>query len=497
MSEKITRINENIRIHDENLYKKGDLSYARNRTIGAGTETEDEYDASEMARRKQMYGNKGRAVTGGEFDYGETTVSKGRVATGGMYVIYTGKNHLNPSAAEDNTALNSSNDGNGGIEGAVVGTGAGMSNHRVSSGNRLRQAYRQITSQNKTYNRTSEALTSARRKITRASLNSVKKSGETAANVLTLGRYKAVKESRDAKKKRQAIRERSKSSDSKVKRKNGKRPLLRKRTAVGKLGNAMTRTIAMSNAQAAQKEVQVGMMESAGVATALAIKMVAVVMMVANIVAKLALLVVTVIVGIIVVAVTSLAGVVAAIVAVVVLVAGIIGIVVSVNDEEDDGSTRIGLHSFETVYEDLESQYESKITGLVNMGAEAGYENYEIKGGKASAEDIMAVYLAVDTKNGYGTFEANSIWFSLDANGINLLTEIYWKFNEVSYAVEGEDSKSMVITATAKDKEAVAEEYGVKDELGNVGAKYFFVMNMVKNHDRSDWYALPVGKYSF
>ena len=197
MSEKITRISENIRTHDENGYIKGDLSYARNRTIGAGTETEDEYDAAEMARRKQMYGNKGRAVTGGEFDSGDTTVNKGIVASSGKHVTYTGKNHLNPSAAEDNTALNSSNDGNGGIDGTVVGTGAGMSNHSVSSGSRLRQAYRQIASQNKTYNRTSEVLTNARRKITRASLNSVKKSGETAANVLTLGRYKAVKESRD------------------------------------------------------------------------------------------------------------------------------------------------------------------------------------------------------------------------------------------------------------------------------------------------------------
>ena len=128
------------------------------------------------------------------------------------------------------------------------------------------------------------------------------------------------------------------------------------------------------------------------------------------------------------------------------------------------------------------------------MGSEAGYEYYEIKGGKASAEDIMAVYLAVDTKNGYGTFEANGIWFSIDANGINLLTEIYWKFNEVSYAVEGADSKNIVITATAKDKQTVAAEYDAADAINEAEAKYFHVMNMVKNSDQDGWYTLPVGK---
>ena len=49
MSEKITRISENIRTHDESEYKKGDLSYSRNRTIGSGNENEDEYDAAEIA----------------------------------------------------------------------------------------------------------------------------------------------------------------------------------------------------------------------------------------------------------------------------------------------------------------------------------------------------------------------------------------------------------------------------------------------------------------
>lgn len=37
MSGKITRISENIRTHDENGYKKGDLSYARNGLISLFT----------------------------------------------------------------------------------------------------------------------------------------------------------------------------------------------------------------------------------------------------------------------------------------------------------------------------------------------------------------------------------------------------------------------------------------------------------------------------
>ena len=93
MSEKTTRISENIRTSDENEYKKGDLLYARNRTIGAGTESEDEVDAAEMARRKQMYGGKGRykiqeepdseigrfrKMEYGKSDSGNMTVNKGR-----------------------------------------------------------------------------------------------------------------------------------------------------------------------------------------------------------------------------------------------------------------------------------------------------------------------------------------------------------------------------------------------------------------------------------
>ena len=515
MSGKITRLSESIRTHDENEYKKGDLSYARNRTIGAGTESEDEYDAAEMARRMQMHGTggseeatrehySGKTCYGetkyGKSDSGNTIVNKGRVASGSKYVPYAGKGNLKPPATEDNVPLNRSNDVNVGISEENKDNMAGITKHNVSSrnappSNRLRQAYRQISSKNKAYNRTSEALTNARRKITKASLNSVKKSGETAANVMTLGRYKAVKESRDAKKKRKAIYERSQNGNAKIKRKSGKRPLLRKRTAVGKLGNAMTRTIAMSNVQAAQKEVQAGMMESAGVATALAIKMVAVVMMVANIVAKLALLVVTVIVGIIVVAVTSLAGVVAAIVAVVVLVAGIIGIVVSVNDEEDDGSTRIGMHSFVSVYEDLEEQYENKITSLVEIGRNAGCESYQIEGEKADAEDVLAVYLAADTTNGYGTFDADTVWFVIDANGINLLTEIYWDMNETEYFIEADENgpKKMLITAKAKDKETVAGEYNAESQLDVVSAHYFHLFNMIRNAGQDGRYVLPVG----
>ena len=93
MSEKTTRISENIRTSDENEYKKGDLLYARNRTIGAGTESEDEVDATEMARRKQMYGGKGRykkqeepdseigrfrKMEYGKSDSGNMKVNKGR-----------------------------------------------------------------------------------------------------------------------------------------------------------------------------------------------------------------------------------------------------------------------------------------------------------------------------------------------------------------------------------------------------------------------------------
>jgi hypothetical protein len=168
----------------------------------------------------------------------------------------------------------------------------------------------------------------------------------------------------------------------------------------------MNRTVAMTRIQNSQVGTQEQVYASAGMATALAIKMVAVVLMIANIAAKLALLVVTVIVGIIVVAVSSIASVIIAIAAVVLLIAGIIGIVVSNNNDEDDGSTRVGMQTYESVYEDLEKQYEEKITSFVDIGRNAGCESYQIEGKKADAEDVLAVYLAADTANGYGTFDS-------------------------------------------------------------------------------------------
>lgn len=528
MSEKITRVSESTRSHGGE-HRKGDLSYARNRTICAGTEGEDTSSLVGMARRRSNAGSGGyydaedgdrefgfaggrgngtdgiHSLGGSIINEGKSTPVTGSVSTkGANHHLQTHDSNLSKVTRVIGPATDSAFVGDGEGAEAINGAYSSVISARPAhtSVGRLRQAYRQISSESRIYNRANEAMTNARKRVVRASIDSVKKSGAATVNALTLGRYKAVKESREEKRRQAKSRE---ASDKKVSRKHsstgGKRrniPLLRRRkTVVGKLNNTVTRTIAMGNSQVARKEVQAGMMEASGVAVALAMKMVALVIMAVQIAVKIAVLAVTVIVGVIVIAVSSLAGVIAAVVAVVVFVAAIVGIVVSTNEDEDDGSTRVGMHSFWSVYEDLETQYANKITGLVNMGAGAGYESYEIKGEKAAAEDIVAVYLAVDTVNEYGTFEASGAWFTLDANGINLLTEIYWKFNEVSYTVEGEDTKNMVITAVAKDKQTVAEEYGVKDELSNAGARYFFVMNMVKNHDRSDWYMLPVGKYSF
>ncbi|MBP3238546.1 MAG: hypothetical protein J6M24_05580 [Lachnospiraceae bacterium] len=52
----------------------------------------------------------------------------------------------------------------------------------------------------------------------------------------------------------------------------------------------------------------------------------------------------------------------------------------------------------------------------------------------------------------------------------------------------------MVITATAKDKHTVAAEYDAEDAINEAEAKYFHVLNMVKNSDQDGWYVLPMGK---
>ena len=177
------------------------------------------------------------------------------------------------------------------------------------------------------------------------------------------------------------------------------------------------------------------------------------------------------------------------------LIAGIIGIVVSNNNDEDDGITRVGMHTYESVYEDLEKQYEEKITSFVEIGRTAGCESYQIEGEKAEAEDVLAVYLAADTANGYGTFDADTVWFVIDVNGINLLTEIYWDMNETEYFIEADENgpKKMLITAKAKDKETVASEYNAESQLDVVSAHYFHLFNMIRNAGQDGRYVLPVG----
>ena len=51
MSEKITRVSESTRSHGGE-HRKGDLSYARNRTIGAGTESEEQGSMAGMVKRR-------------------------------------------------------------------------------------------------------------------------------------------------------------------------------------------------------------------------------------------------------------------------------------------------------------------------------------------------------------------------------------------------------------------------------------------------------------
>ena len=195
----------------------------------------------------------------------------------------------------------------------------------------------------------------------------------------------------------------------------------------------MIRTIVDSSYQTDASSAQEGMNASAGTALSLSMKMIAIALMAVKIAAKAALLAITALVSLIVAAVSSLAGIIIAIVVTVVLITAIIGTVVFNNGEDDDGSTRVGMYTFETAYESLEKEYEERIASLVDMGKNAGCRSYIIEGEKAAAEDIVSVYLAVDGAGDYDTFNASAMYFMLDANGINLLSEVYWKFNEINY----------------------------------------------------------------
>ena len=109
------------------------------------------------------------------------------------------------------------------------------------------------------------------------------------------------------------------------------------------------------------------------------------------------------------------------------------------------------------------------------------------------------MYLAADTANGYGTFDADTLWFVIDANGINLLTEIYWDMNETEYTIESDESgpKKMKITATAKDKETAAGEYNAESQMDVVSAHYFHLFNMIRNAGQDGRYVLTTGDNSY
>ncbi len=128
------------------------------------------------------------------------------------------------------------------------------------------------------------------------------------------------------------------------------------------------------------------------------------------------------------------------------------------------------------------------------MGRNAGCESYSIEGNKADTADVVAIYLAVDMVNDYNTFEANMFCFDIDANGINLLTEIYWKINEITYRIEADENGpvKLNITAEAKKKEELAREYGVEGYLERTEADFFYLFNSLSSKIEN-YSILPTG----
>ena len=495
MSEKITRVSDSISNYHTGHYHKGDLTYVKNRLISSD-EDEDTTGRAGLIKNKKWKQTEedpgSRHQVGKDTGKGMTEKKEGHLQSDKMPGHASARLNDNKETKYQNEEKHISS-----MNGDDTFTYGGTKT-RVHHG-RIRQVYRQISGNSKAYRKTSETLTNMQQKVIRASSELLKKSGRKTLNAVTLGSYHSpgrVAARKDKKEQKLRKKENMKSATaSKIGRKKSRPSAIKSTLINNKLGRFMNRTVAMSRIQNSQTGTQEQVYASAGMATALAIKMVAVVLMIANIAAKLALLVVTVIVGIIVVAVSSIASVIIAIAAVVLLIAGIIGIVVSNNNDEDDGSTRVGMHTYESVYEDLEKQYEEKITSFVEIGRNAGCESYQIEGEKAEAEDVLAVYLAADTANGYGTFDADTVWFVIDANGINLLTEIYWDMNETEYFIEADENgpKKMLITAKAKDKETVAGEYNAESQLDVVSAHYFHLFNMIRNAGQDGRYVLPVG----
>ncbi|MBO6239497.1 MAG: hypothetical protein J6O61_01440 [Butyrivibrio sp.] len=350
------------------------------------------------------------------------------------------------------------------------------------------------------YERIDEAITQARRKLVRAGIDSVKKSGAAMLNTFSLGSYQRYRQTKVRKGmiRKQSVTDDGTSNKSLVSKKSG---IIsgRKRRNSRHLGNTVTRTIAISTVNDIQPGGQENLNSSAQIALSLMIKMIAMTLMAVKIAVKLALLVVTAALSLVVVAVSSIAGIIIAIVVVVVLIATVVSMVASDTNGDDSEVGRIGMYSYESVYSDLEKQYENKIISLVDIGRNAGCESYQIEGEKADAEDVLAVYLAADTANGYGTFDADTLWFVIDANGINLLTEIYWRMNEIEYSIEADESvpKKMLIKATAKDREIAAGEYNAENQLESVSAHYFHLFNMIRNAEQDRRYVLPIGEKSY
>lgn len=97
----------------------------------------------------------------------------------------------------------------------------------------------------------------------------------------------------------------------------------------------------------------------------------------------------------------------------------------------------VGEYTMSSVVSDINKEFVNKITEIQKNNT---YDDYEINSNRAEWKDILSVYAVIVTKG-----EEQSDVMLLDENKINLLKEIFWQMNIITYRTE-EIEKEIEIT---------------------------------------------------
>lgn len=236
---------------------------------------------------------------------------------------------------------------------------------------------------------------------------------------------------------------------------------------------------------------------TSGIAVSLVVKFVMLTVLISQILAKLVMIVISSIIFIVAAVIANVSAIIIIVAAIVMVITSIVVFISADEDKDDEGISDVGWYHFSDVYEELDAEYETRITTLINSGS---YDGYRIEGDKASAEEITKLFTAISIHNKNDI----NIHDMLTIDEYRLLNEIYWQVNSINYSVVKEihsvvtedrddygnrvekvvdvELSIIVITASKKTTEDVAKIYNIDSiDVSEYKEQYLMYLKSIKN----------------